>query len=177
MSGRYVVFSHGKESGPWGAKIAAMAEVARAEGFDVESVDYRGLDDPQDRITRLLAYCRNLQGRLVLVGSSLGAHVCTTASRLLRAEGLFLVAPAFYMPGHESLTPKPPEGIPVTVVHGWRDEVVPVENSLRWARENQAALHIFESDHRMHDRIREINYLFEYFLVKLDRPIPGYDDL
>lgn len=177
MTGRYVVFSHGKESGPWGAKIAAMAEVARAEGFGVESVDYRGLDDPQDRITRLLAYCRNLHGRLVLVGSSMGAHVCTTASRLLRAEGLFLIAPAFYMPGHESITPKPPDGIPVTVVHGWRDDVVPVENSLRWARENQAALHIFESDHRMHDRIREINYLFEYFLVKLDRPIPGVDDV
>jgi pimeloyl-ACP methyl ester carboxylesterase len=175
MSGRYVVFSHGKESGPWGAKISAMAEVARAEGFDVESVDYRGLDDPHDRVTRLLAYCRNLQGRLVLVGSSMGAHVCTTASRLLRAEGLFLLAPAFYMPGHEDLTPKPPAGIPVTLVHGWRDDVVPVEHSLRWARENRAALHIFESDHRLQDRIREINYLFEYFLVQLDRPVPGDD--
>jgi alpha/beta superfamily hydrolase len=176
MSGRCVVFSHGKESGPWGAKISAMAEVARAEGFDVESVDYRGIDDPRDRVTRLLAYCRSVHGRLVLVGSSLGAHVCTSASRLLRAEGLFLLAPAFYMPGYESLTPEPPAGIPVTLVHGWRDDVVPVEHSLRWAREHRAALHIFESDHRLQDRIREINVLFEHFLIQLDKPVPGEDE-
>ena len=37
--GRYVVFSHGKESGPWGTKIAALADIARAEGYEVESVD------------------------------------------------------------------------------------------------------------------------------------------
>jgi pimeloyl-ACP methyl ester carboxylesterase len=170
MAGRYVVFSHGKESGPWGTKISALAEVARAQGFEVESVDYRGLDDPQDRVTRLLAYCRSLQGRLVLVGSSMGAHVCTSASRLLRAEGLFLLAPAFYMPGFEPLTPQPPEGIPITLVHGWRDDVVPVENSVRWAREHRATLHVLESDHRLADRVREINVLFEYFLVKLDLP-------
>jgi pimeloyl-ACP methyl ester carboxylesterase len=174
MTGRYVVFSHGKESGPWGSKITAMAEVARAEGFDVESVDYRGLDDPNDRVTRLLAYCRNLQGRLVLVGSSMGAHVCTAASRLLRAEGLFLLAPAFYMPGYEKLTPKPPD-CPVTIVHGWRDDVVPVEHSVRWAREHGAALHVFDSDHRLQDRIREINYLFEYFLVQLDKPLAVHE--
>jgi pimeloyl-ACP methyl ester carboxylesterase len=171
MSGRYVVFSHGKESGPWGSKISAMAEVARAEGFEVESVDYRGLDDPHDRVTRLLAYCRHLQGRLVLVGSSMGGHVCTAASRLLRAEGLFLLAPAFYMPGYEALTPKPPD-CPVTIVHGWRDDVVPVENSIRWAREHGAALHVYDSDHRLQDRIREINYQFEYFLIQFDKKRP-----
>ena len=41
MSEAYVVFSHGQESGPWGSKIAAMSEIARAEGFEVESVDYQ----------------------------------------------------------------------------------------------------------------------------------------
>lgn len=172
MTGRYVVFSHGKESGPWGAKIAAMAEVARAQGFEVESVDYRGLDDPAARVTRLIDSCRPLQGRLVLVGSSMGGHVCTAASKLLRAEGLFLLAPAFYMPGYEALTPSPPAECPVTIVHGWRDDVVPVEHSIRWAREHGATLHVLDSDHRLHDRIREIDYLFEYFLVSVDRPQP-----
>jgi pimeloyl-ACP methyl ester carboxylesterase len=173
MSSGHVVFSHGKDSGPWGAKIAALAEVARAEGYEVESVDYRGLDDPRQRIARLLEYCRPLQGRLVLVGSSLGAHVCTEASRLLRAEGLFLLAPAFYMPGYEELTPQPPAGVPIVMVHGWRDDVVPVEHSVRWAREHGATLHVYESDHRLHDRIREINHLFEYFLIRLDRSAFG----
>ena len=166
---RYVVFSHGKESGPWGAKITAMAEVARAEGYEVESVDYRGVDDPAERVARLLAYCRELQGPLVLVGSSLGAHVCTSASALLRAEGLFLLAPAFYMPGYEELTPLPAP-CPITIIHGWQDEVVPVDHSVRYARTHGATLHVLDSDHRLQDVIGQINYLFEYFLVSLDQP-------
>jgi pimeloyl-ACP methyl ester carboxylesterase len=169
MPRRHVVFSHGKESGPWGSKIAAMAEVARSEGFEADSVDYRGIDDPKDRVTRLLSFCRDLRGDLVLVGSSLGGHVATSASSLLRARGLFLLAPAFYMPGHEAETPRPAD-CPLTIVHGWKDEVVPVENSIRYAREYGAALHIIDADHRMQDRITVINYLFEYFLVALDLP-------
>jgi len=165
---RYVVFSHGKESGPWGNKISALAEVARDEGYEVESVDYRGIDAPQERVTRLLAFCRDLQGRLVLVGSSMGGHVCTAGSRLLRAEGLFLLAPAFYMPGYEELTPPPP-ACPITIVHGWRDEVVPVENSVRFARRYGATLHVVDSDHRLQDRIGDLLVFFEHFLVRLDR--------
>lgn len=168
MNGRYVVFSHGKESGPWGTKIGVMAEVARAQGYDVESVDYRGLEEPAPRVERLIDACRPLQGRLILVGSSMGGHVCTAASKLLRAEGLFLLAPAFYMPGYEALTPEP-ANCPVTIVHGWRDDVVPVENSIRWARAHGAALHVFDSDHRLQDRLREISHAFEYFLLDLER--------
>ena len=169
MSRRHVIFSHGKESGPWGSKIAAMADVARNEGFEADSVDYRGIDDPADRVTRLLSFCRDLRGELVLVGSSLGGHVATAASPLLRAQGLFLLAPAFYMPGHESQTPRP-AACPMTIVHGWRDDAVPVENSIRYAREQSATLHLIDADHRMQDQIALINYLFEYFLVSLDLP-------
>ena len=165
---RYVVFSHGKESGPWGTKISALAEIARAEGWQPESVDYRGIDDPQERVTRLLAYTREFQGRMVLVGSSMGGHVCTAGSRLLRAAGLFLMAPAFYMPGYEELTPVPPS-CPISIVHGWRDDVVPVDNSIRFARQYNAALHLLDSDHRMQDRVSEIGNLFEYFLINLDK--------
>lgn len=169
MARRHVVFSHGKESGPWGSKIAAMAEVARSEGFEAESVDYRGIDDPRDRVTRLLSFCRDLRGDLVLVGSSMGGHVATAASSLLRARGLFLLAPAFYMPGQEDETPRPAD-CPLTIVHGWKDTVVPVENSIRYAREHGATLHIIDADHRMQDQISLVNYLFEYFLVALDLP-------
>src|ERR1700710_3032760 len=46
LSVNTVVFSHGKESGPWGSKITAMAAVARGLDLEVESVDYRGMEDP-----------------------------------------------------------------------------------------------------------------------------------
>ena len=90
MASRHVVFSHGQESGPWGTKISAMAEVAKSEGWNVDSVDYRGVNDARDRVTRLLSFCRDLRGDLVLVGSSMGGYVATSASALLHARGLSL---------------------------------------------------------------------------------------
>ena len=140
MTERYVVFSHGQDSEPWGSKIAAMAEIAREEGFHVESVDYRGIDDPHARVTRLLAFCKDLRGSLVLVGSSMGGYVSVACSSLLQARGMFLLAPALYMPGYEKFSPRPAT-CPTTIVHGWRDEVIPVDNSypLRARAEGHAA--------------------------------------
>ena len=167
MPDRYVVFSHGKDSEPWGSKIAAMAEIAREDGFHVESVDYRGIDDPHARVTRLLAFCKDLRGQLVLVGSSMGGWVSVAGSSLLQARGMFLLAPALYMPGYEKFSPRP-ANCPTTIVHGWRDEVIPVDNSIRFAREQKATLHVVDSDHRMLDQIRAIKHYFAYFLYELD---------
>ena len=88
------------------------------------------------------------------------------AARPLRARGLYLLAPAFYMPGFEEFTPLDP-GCPAEIVHGWRDDIVPVENSIRWAREHRAALHILDSDHRLQDRIPTICRLLSSFLQSL----------
>src|ERR1700674_3821983 len=101
-----VVFSHGKESGPWGAKITAMAAVVRDLGWAAESVDYRGLDDPGDRVRKLIDRGKELEHPLVLVGSSMGGYVSAAAVTTLRARGLFLLAPAFYMAGYEEYTPQ-----------------------------------------------------------------------
>ena len=59
---------------------------------------------------------------------------------------------------------------PAAVVHGWRDDVVPYEHSVRFAKEYGAALHLLDSDHRLHNQLRVIRYLFEYFLIALDLP-------
>ena len=37
MVSRYVVFSHGKESGPWGKKISALAVTELSNLFDAPS--------------------------------------------------------------------------------------------------------------------------------------------
>ena len=161
-----VVFSHGKESGPWGAKITAMAAAVRDLGLGVESVDYRGMDDPAQRVEKLLAVARELPGPLALVGSSMGGHVAAAAASRLDAAALFLLAPAFYMPGFEKYTPQD-LALPTAIVHGWHDAVVPVDNSIRWAREHRAALHILDSDHRLEDQIGEICILLRSFLTAL----------
>lgn len=166
---RHVVFSHGQASGPWGRKITALAEVVRSEGYQAHSVDYRGIDAPRERIARLADYCKELTGDLVLVGSSLGGYVSVASASVLHARGIFLMAPALYFPELPPLR----AGIvdcPTAIVHGWRDEVVPFEHSVRFAQTCRAALHLLDSDHNLHNQIRVIQNLFEYFLIALDLP-------
>lgn len=174
MTSRYVVFSHGKESGPWGRKIAALADVARSEGYQAESVDYRGIDGPRERIARLVDFCKELQGDLVLVGSSMGGYVSVASASLLHARGVFLMAPALYMEGLPPLRENLLD-CPATIVHGWYDEVVPFEHSVRFAKDYGAALHLLRSDHRLHNQLRVIRYLFEYFLIALDLPAAAFE--
>jgi len=162
----WVVFSHGKESGPWGAKITAMAGVVRDLGLGAESVDYRGIDDPAERVLKLVSVCAALDQPAVLVGSSMGGHVSAAAASQVRPRGLFLLAPAFYMPGYEQYTPQD-VSCATAIVHGWHDVIVPVDNGIRWAREQHATLHVLDSDHRLEDQIESICVLLRAFLTAL----------
>jgi predicted esterase len=162
----HVVFSHGKESGPWGRKISLLADVAKAEGYLVDSVDYRGIDDPDARVLKLVEACREKAGDLILVGSSLGGYVATAACGALHAQALFLMAPALYVEGLKPLRPNLAD-CQVGVVHGWRDELIPVEHSIRFAQEHRAMLMVLDTDHVMHDRVRAIYNFFEFFLIRL----------
>jgi predicted esterase len=161
-----VIFSHGQDGEPWGAKIVALAECARRSGYRAESLDYRGMT-PAERVQKLLEFGGDFS-HLVLVGSSLGGHVAAAASITLKARGLFLIAPAFYMPGFEQHTPKP-HGCPISIVHGWRDEVVPVTNSIRYAREHHATLQIMDADHRMLQQLEPVSGYFELLLAALGK--------
>jgi predicted esterase len=158
-----VIFSHGQESGPWGTKIRAMAERAKILGCKVDSIDYQGITDPTERVRKLVRECAHVDDRLILVGSSMGGHVATAAAEESGAVGLFVLAPAYYMPGYEMLTPLPPT-IPICIVHGWHDDIVPAENSIRFAQTCGATLHLVDGDHRLTTSIDEINEYFTYFI-------------
>ncbi len=162
-----VIFSHGLESGPWGTKIRAMAEHVRSLGHEADSIDYQGMREPGERVDKLLAACASLNGDTVLVGSSMGGHVATAAAQSVGAKGLFVLAPAYDMPGYEHLTPPPPE-IPLCIVHGWHDDIVPVDNSFRYARKANATLHIVDGDHRLTGNIKEINSYLGLFINTLE---------
>jgi len=161
-----VIFSHGQESGPWGTKIRAMSECAKGLGCKVDSIDYQGIADPTERVQKLLRECADISDRLLLVGSSMGGHVATAAADALGAAGLFVLAPAYYMEGYEELTPSPPK-MPICIVHGWHDDIVPVENSIRFARSCSATLHILDGDHRLTDNIGEINEYLGSFIKNI----------
>ena len=161
-----VYFSHGQESGPWGSKIKSMAANVENLGCRAESVDYQGITNPTDRVSHLIAACSGVEESLVLVGSSMGGHVATAAAAQVGAVGIFVLAPAYYMPGYESLTPTAPD-MPITIVHGWNDDLVPVENSIRFARECNASLHILDAGHRLTANIDDINGLLTRFIADL----------
>src|SRR5258708_4999095 len=148
-----VVFSHGKESGPWGSKISAMAAGVRTPGWAAESVDYRGLDDPGDRVRKLIGVGKELGEPLVLVGSSMGGHVAAAAASRLGARGLFLLAPAFYMAGYEEYTPQD-VACPTPLVHGRHDVLGPGENNIRLGGRHQAAPHPLNSHPQPEERLR-----------------------
>lgn len=165
MTTTLVVFSHGKESGPWGRKIRRLADVAEAQGLSCLSLDYQGtaLLDPEARVAKLLATPLPPHERLVLVGSSMGGYVSAVASAALRPAGLFLLAPALGLPGYAQADP-PPQAGRTEIVHGWGDDVVPAQHSIDWARRHALTLHLLDGDHRLEAALPGIVPLFEQFL-------------
>lgn len=163
-SDRLVCFAHGKESGPWGTKITRLAEVAGARGFEVISPDYRHTLDPHERVAQLLHLAPTAR-RLVLVGSSMGGYVSAMACASLRPDALFLMAPALYFSGWD----EEPAGIPLlcSVVHGWDDDIVPVERVWRFASKHRAALHLLRSGHTLNDQLPVLSELLDRVLVSV----------
>lgn len=161
-----VCFSHGQESGPWGTKIKAMAEVAEAAGWSVDSIDYQGMPDPGDRVEKLVAWCEQEDDPPLLVGSSMGGFVANAAASRVEARGLYLLAPAFYVPGYEEYMPKHPS-CRTLIVHGWRDDVVPWQGSVRYGSETGAGLMMVDGDHRLTANIDMIGRLLLDFLNEL----------
>lgn len=164
-----VIWSHGKDAAPWGNKSRRLMDVARSLGYGFEAVDYQDLNNaPDQRVKRLLTVCMELDHPVVLAGSSMGGYVSAVAGMEAETLGVFALAPAFYMPGYEwQEFPGLPER--VEVVHGWRDEVVPVEHSLRFARVHRPTLHLVDDDHRLARSVERVAQWFGAFLDSLRR--------
>ena len=177
MKNLLVVFSHGKESDPSGSKIQSLAAVAERLGGQVISIDYRehpkgtrhdqnAPGEAERRVEQLLSNRLPEHRQLVLVGSSMGGYVSTVAAARLHVEGLFLLAPAFYLAGYANQDPTP-SAKQTMIVHGWGDSVVAVQNSIIFAQLHQCDLHLLEGDHRLKEALPKIDALFELFLKRV----------
>ena len=149
-----VVFSHGKESGPMGSKIQRLMEEANRFGLKTISVDYRNCATASERVALLNDTLKQLDAppqQVVLVGSSMGGYVSTVVANNLPVAGLFLMAPALWMPAEEyTIQSYLPLTSKVEITHGFNDDVVPCENSIRFAREHEGTvLHLVPDDHRL----------------------------
>lgn len=162
-----VIFSHGLESGPTGNKINYLSGIAKEAGYLTFSVDYRGIDSPTQRVEKLLQFSDTKYDTLVLVGSSMGGYVSTVASSTLKPQGLFLLAPALNI-GHYPLQNPMPHSKKTLIVHGWQDAVIPVEDSIQYAKNHTIPLHILVSNHRLENVLPEIGDLFRQFLTNIN---------
>ena len=82
----------------------------------------------------------------------------------LAPQALFLMAPALYFEGWD----EEPQGIPAltTVVHGWRDDIVPPERGQRFAARHRAALHLLDADHGLNEQLPMLGLLFDDLLIR-----------
>lgn len=164
-----LIWCHGSLSQPWGAKSKHLADIARTAALTMEGIDFQDLENPDQRVERLATTLAESDAPAILCGSSMGGYVATAAARHANTLGLFLLAPAFYLPGYDvhvfSSLPKT-----ISVIHGWQDDVVPVDNSIRFARLHKADLHILPDGHRLSNSIDTLGALFAHFLERVLPP-------
>ncbi len=157
-----IIFSHGKESGPWGSKIKRLAEVATSFDCTVESIDYSDTLDPDKRVQRLNAVLARETDDVVLVGSSMGGYVSLVSSETFDIKGIFLLAPALYIEGYQvQIYPFHPN---VEIVHGWSDDVIAPQCSMRYAQRMQCPLYLIDGDHRLTSSLERVESLFAQFI-------------
>lgn len=93
----------------------------------------------------------------------MGGYVSALASKTLKPDGLFLMAPALYLPGYREQNPRP-YARNTLVVFGWNDTVVPVANGIRFAQQHRTSLHVMDADHRFEGVLPEVGELFRQFI-------------
>jgi surfactin synthase thioesterase subunit len=84
----------------------------------------------------------------------------------MKPKGLFLLAPAFYLPGYQ-ITEFAPVAEAIAVFHGWQDDIVPPEHAWRFCQTNRIRLNLYDADHRLMSVLPELTTEFDRFLAGL----------
>lgn len=154
---------HGRDSSPDSPKMQALSAVCVAKGFDHHIPDFSSTNDPHERVAIFQTLIRGETRPLIFAGSSMGGYVATRVSQDISIQGLFLIAPALYRPTY-SIDERAPNAKVISLIHGWNDEVVPIEESVRFARKYTATLCAIAGDHFLDEHLKEIQRAFANFL-------------
>ncbi len=171
----HCILSHGFESGPDATKVTALAEAADALGWSHERPDYTDLDarrevsdlgDVPARLERLLWLAQDAakRGPLVLAGSSLGAYISGLVSLQVPVVGLFLLAPPIRM---GRAHPFEAAAVPTSIIHGWRDELIPADEVVMWAQARRDRMLLVDDSHRLADHVESSKLAFAELLAGL----------
>jgi len=148
------MFIHGLESSNQGTKSVFFRE----RYPDMLIPNFSGpLEERMDKLRGLLEGKENL----LLVGSSFGGLMATlfAMEQEARVERLILLAPAVNL---VTFTPSRARilGLPVRIYHGRNDEVIPIDDVRRTAREvfSDLRFHEVEDDHSLHRTFRTMDW-------------------
>lgn len=171
----HCILSHGFESGPDATKVTALADAAERAGWTHERPDYTDLDacrhvselgDVHARIERLrgLARAAAARGPLLLAGSSLGAYISGRVSLEVPVVGVFFMAPPVRM---GRAAPLDAANVPVSIVHGWDDELIDADEVVAWARPRRATLRLVDDTHRLASHVEASAEAFASLLARV----------
>jgi len=167
-----ILLSHGSDSSPEATKVSALAALAEARGWRTQRPDYRQ-DDARGhagsvapRLVRLNAAIGACAAPPLLVGSSMGAFVSALASLEHPVAGLFLLATPAAIPGFEAALDVRRD-VPTLLIHGWRDEICPLDDIHAFAGRRRLPLLVLDDDHRLSGSLAAIERQFALFLDTL----------
>jgi len=131
MASPRVLFIHGQESSPQGTKARLFAEHFAALTPAMDTRDFEACVAQQAEAIRRFAPD-------VVVGSSFGGGIALALLQrgVWRGPTLLLAQAGL----RQSLRAELPAGVPVWLVHGTRDDVVPIEDSRALARSGSRGL-------------------------------------
>jgi predicted alpha/beta-hydrolase family hydrolase len=168
----HVILSHGSDAGPDATKVSALAKVAESMGWSTERPDYRA-DDALGHAGSVTPRIARLHDRIaasavppVLVGSSMGAFVSGLASLEQPVAGLFLMATPSMIPGSDYAFDLREE-VPTLLIHGWQDDICPLDEIYEFARRRYLPLLALDDDHRLGAHMDELISQFGFFLEQL----------
>ncbi len=143
-----ILFLHGLESGPFGSKCQALKKVFG----EIVVPDCTGVTDELERLNINRQYIDREPGPFLVVGSSMGGLMALLLQQACpgKVAGLVLCAPALHRSAAAGLNLNT---LPTTVViHGNRDDVVPLEASLDFGER----LLVVDDDHRLSNSIPKL---------------------
>lgn len=148
--------------------MTRLSDIARTHGFSPICIDYTDTQDPAIRADRLRELLRQETAPFLLVGSSMGGYAAMIgATEFSGCQGVFLLAPALFMPhypdyDYASTTQH------VHIVHGTDDDVVPIAGSQALAEQHDYTLHLVKDGHRLIETLAQTEQWFKDFLLNLN---------
>lgn len=162
--GPVIIAFHGFESFKDSPKYVLMGEEFEKFGFTFIRFDFRGCGetpgdkyDLEGRIKDALLvyeYSKKISEKIFFVGSSLGATIAILIGN--KANGLVALCPPLTDIGELKMTEALKRNPPILIIHGNKDETVPIEEGKRIFEIAKPPKEFFEvdgGDHRFSDLI------------------------